>query len=182
MTLEDVNEHSPLLASRVAAETSDGIDQVATKLFDEIAKTRQAGVKTHRKRMLAIQKSRESFGSDIIFSPKEVTDLLGVRMATLRTWHDRRWGATTGSWPNVSYAVHNLLIIAALHHWSINRLKLSDGIAGRLHYAIRAARVPFVAICITGDIPWVRTADPDGLLEALTGAPAALIYITLKTS
>jgi hypothetical protein len=126
--------------------------------------------------MLAIQQSRASFVSKLEFSAKEVTDLTGVRRPTLRTWHNKSWGGTSGSWPNVHYSVLNLLVVAALNHWSINGLKVTDEIAGRLYYAVRAARVPFVVICITGHTPSVVTAEPDNLLAALTGLPATFIY------
>ncbi len=178
LALDDVRRHSPMLASRVAAETTDGLPHVATLLFDEIARARKVGVQTRRKRMISIQQCRETYVSGIEFSTKEVADLIGISTKRLYEWHDRRWGGTEGggSHKTIRYSINNLLVITALHHWTINGVKVDDRIAGLTFYAVRAARVPFILICVTGQRPAVFTAEPEDILEALTGTPASVIY------
>lgn len=143
VTVDDIRRYSPMLASRVAVDTVSGIEHVAARLFDEIARTRKAGLRTQRKRMIAVQHCREVFTSGLELSAKEVANLVGIWPDRIYAWHSRRWGGTEGggSGQVIRYSITNVLVVAALHQWAANGVKIGDGIAGRTYYAVLNGRL-----------------------------------------
>jgi hypothetical protein len=176
LTIEDVEQRSPVLAGRVALDTSLGIEEIGSRLFDRMTGARSARREARRSRMVAIQRSREAFASNATFSVRDVVKITGASRGRLASWHEKRWTGTVGEFRDAKFTVNNVVAVSALQHWDAVGIKLENKIAGSLYYAIRAAAVPFVLIHMTGGDSWVQAVEIDDVVKTLSGSPPAVVY------
>jgi hypothetical protein len=176
ITAAEVERHSPMLAGRVALDTTLGIDAVGARLFDKLTGARAAQMAARRKRMLDVQHARDAFESSASFTSRDVVKLTGIQARRLAEWQEKTWTGRSGILRETIFTVRNLVAIAALHSWAAVGVPLTGQIAGRVYYAVRAARFPFVLVHMMGGDAWVQAVEPENLSVVLAGSPPAVIF------
>lgn len=176
ITVHEVEDRAPWLATRLAVETRDGIMHVATELHRQMTGYHSAEALMNRKRMIELRKCGEIFSSDLQFSIGQVTEMTGIKKIKLFRWLDAYALKADGIWPNATFSARSLVVISALHCWSACGMKVTGRVAALLHYAVHSARSPFVIIWMTGDYPSISTIEPYNVASKLTGAPLSAVY------
>ena len=175
LTLTEVQQHSPMLASRFALETASGVEQVAEKLFERITGARTAAARAQRERMMALRRASQGLDLPAALSPDQVRDLVGISRRTLDRWQERRWCGSPGLAKMARYSGRDILLISALRHWDALGLKITDRVAGNIIYAVRSARMPIVLVCQAQNES-VIAVPVENLADSLSGAPPAWVY------
>lgn len=126
--------------------------------------------------MVGVRRASEALDLDLGLRSRDIVQLLGMQSRRLAAWHEKTWTGRSGPLQDVSFTPRNLVAIAAMHHWVTVGVPLDGRLAGRLYYAVRAAKFPFVLVHMTGGDSWVQAVEPENLGPVLSGAPPAVVY------